>query len=85
MVLLELTPKGALSLEQNPRKGWRKGNAEYQYRIYRAANYYRDLGYEVEEEVAVGEGRRVNVHAKKGKEIVGIQIETGKFNIHQNA
>ncbi len=84
VVLLDLTPSGALSLEQNPRKGWRKGNSEHQYWRYRAANHYRELGYEVEEEVAVGEGRSVDVIAKKGKESLGIQIETGSSDIGRN-
>ena len=84
ILFLELTPKGALSLGRNPRRSWREGGIEHQYWRGKAAQHYLKEGYKVEEEVSVGEGKKLDVVVEKQGKKIAIQIETGKSDIAQN-
>jgi len=84
IVLLELTSKGSLALGLNPRKGWRKGGAEHQYWVKKTMEHYKGRGYQVREEVAIGEGKMVDVVAEKDGRKIAIEVETGKSDVKKN-
>jgi len=84
IVLLELTPKGALVIGVNPKKSWRKGGVEHQYWVCKIAEDYRKKGYQVEEEVPTGNGKAIDLVAEKDGKRIAIEVETGKSDVKKN-
>lgn len=61
-------------------------NASFEHEFWKkkVAEYYRNNGYEVEEEKSIGEGKTVDLVAKNGKGTIAIEIETGKSDVAYN-
>jgi hypothetical protein len=62
----------------------KNASLEHEYWKKIMAEHYRKRGYEVEEEVPVGEGKAVDLVATKDNERIAIEIETGKSDAESN-
>lgn len=85
--IFELTDKGKemlSNMEIEVDISHRKGGLEHEYWKSRVAEHFRRKGYRVVEEYPVGEGKAVDLVAMKDKEMVAIEIETGKSDAIYN-
>jgi hypothetical protein len=84
MKILELTPKGLKTLDEDP-TSLRHGSSEHKYWIQRLKRHFERLGCKVILEKAIGEGKTVDleVTGKNGKKIA-VEVETGKSDIVGN-
>jgi len=83
----ELTDKAAESLKKQGfevKLNGSRGSLEHRYWVHRVAEHYRQKGYDVTVEKDLGNGKRVDVEAVKGKERIAIEVETGKSDIASN-
>ena len=62
----------------------RKGGVEHQYWMNKVAQDYRNKGYHVEIEKSIGNGKTIDLVASRGKEVIVIEIETGKSDAIEN-
>ncbi len=87
--LLELTDRGknALGMKESS-KGHRKGGFEHEFWRARLAMAFKKQGFEVREEVAIGQGKTVDLVGEKNGERLALEIETGKseavYNIRKD-
>jgi len=91
-------PEGSVTLLEPTEKGrellssWgikvsalpKNASLEHEYWKWKVAENYRNKGYEVIEEKPVGEGRSVDLVARKNEKEIAIEIETGKSDILGN-
>ena len=87
VTLLRLTPAGEAAVGASGVQAVRlpkNAGLEHEYWKHRIGDRYRREGYEVEEEVAIGDGKAVDIVASKAGERVAIEIETGCSNAVQN-
>jgi len=91
-------PEGSVTLLKPTEKGrellssWgikvralpKNASLEHEYWKWKAAEDYRRKGYEVIEEKPLGEGRNIDLVAKKDGTEIAIEIETGKADIIGN-
>ena len=83
VVLLELTAAGRRQLEKEGVRvpGFPKNaGLEHEYWKEQVAQHFRERGYGVEKEVALGAGQAVDVVATGAGERVAVEIETGRSN-----
>ena len=62
----------------------KNASLEHEYHRELVARHFREKGYDVKQEVHVGEGRTVDLVAVKGDERIAIEIETGKSSATDN-
>lgn len=74
--------RGVLGYEAGP--ATRHGGGEHQYWRKKIAAKLRDLGYSVQEEYPIGEGKTVDIVAQKNGKTIAIEIETGKSDAAAN-
>jgi len=92
-------PNGSVSLLKVTKKGQellirsegmevkalpKNASLEHEYHKELVARRYRNMGYDVQKEVQIGEGKAVDLVATKGNRRVAIEIETGKSNVQNN-
>jgi DNA-binding MarR family transcriptional regulator len=81
--VLKLSPKGeklADELGYDVKHLPKNAGFEHEYWKNRVADYYRNKGYEVEEEKHIGERKSTDIVTKKDGKNIAIEIETGKSN-----
>jgi len=83
---LEITEKGEIVLQE---MGYsmdkkRKGGPEHEYWKHRIAGFLKSRGYAVEIEKPIGEGKTVDIVARRDGESIALEIETGKSDIEGN-
>ena len=84
LVLLHLTPRGVQELRRFDPQRAQKTQAllsrslEHEYWRWRVADHYRAQGFEIAQEFSLGEGKAVDLVARRGHERMAIEIETGK-------
>ena len=81
VTLLKLAEQGKtlVALSGIEVKGLPKNaSLEHEYWKELVAKHYREMGYEVEKELNIGEGKAVDLVATKGNERIAIEVETGK-------
>jgi hypothetical protein len=62
----------------------RLGGAEHQYWKEKVAAKFRECGYAVQKEYPIGEGKTVDLVARKDGKTIAIEIETGKSDAVAN-
>lgn len=62
----------------------RRGGVEHQYWKEKVTAKLRSCGYEVQEEYPIGEGKTVDLVARKDGKTIAIEIETGKSDAAAN-
>jgi len=62
----------------------KNASLEHEYWKHRVAEDYRRRGYVVNEEVAIGGGRSVDLVATKDGKRIAIEVETGKSDVEAN-
>lgn len=92
-------PNGSVSLLKVTKKGQKllirsegmevkalpkNASLEHEYWKELVAERYRQMGYKVEKEVPIGEGRAVDLVASKDGKRIAIEIETGKSDARAN-
>ena len=85
--LFELTELGREYLKEKGIKvelGKRKGSLLHQFWNADIRKRYEEAGFEVEEEYAVGKGKAIDLVAKKAKERIAIEVETGRSDALAN-
>jgi len=87
VTLLKVTEKGReLLMLQGVEVKTLPKNASLEHEYYKelVAERYRQLGYKVEKEVPIGEGKAVDLVASKDSKRIAIEIETGKSDVKAN-
>lgn len=87
VTLLELTEEGRRGLaaqDVKPKRLPKNASLEHEYWKHRIAEDYRRRGYVVNEEVAIGGGRSVDLVATKDGKRTAIEVETGKSDTEAN-
>jgi len=87
VVMLKLTKQGTVFISKKEEKGEsenRHGGTAHEYWKNRYAEYYRNKGYKVIIEEPIGGGKTVDLVARKGKERIAIEIETGRSDTAAN-
>jgi len=91
-------PKGSVTLLKVSKKGRevlrskgmevkalpKNASLEHEYWKHIVAEKYRQKGYKVEEEVPIGDGKAVDLVAKKDGKRIAIEVETGKSDAEGN-
>jgi hypothetical protein len=79
MVLLEPTAELKKSLERHgvEQKPIREGGIVHQFWKRKLRDLLRSLGWQAEEEINMGNGRYVDVHAEKDGHRIAVEVETG--------
>jgi hypothetical protein len=72
------------SLGINSNLSHRTGGIEHHYWKRRLADYFREKGYGVTEEKAIGKGKTVDLVAENEEEKIAVEIETGKSDAFYN-
>ena len=72
------------SLGVNSNVSHRTGGIEHPYWKRRLADYFREKGYGVVEEKAIGKGKTVDLVAENENEKIAVEIETGKSDAFHN-
>ena len=84
--LLWVTEKGKEALKNLgidvPVRG--RGGPEHEYWKERVRRHLQTLGYQVEVEKSLGDGRTIDLVASKDGEEVAIEIETGRSDVEEN-
>jgi len=62
----------------------RNASLEHEYWKELVTVHYREMGYDVQQEVSIGGGQSVDLVATKGDERIAIEIETGKSDTEAN-
>lgn len=87
VTLLRLTPAGEAAVGASGVQAVRlpkNAGLEHEYWKHRIGDRYRREGYEVEEEVAIGDGKAVDIVASKAGERIAVEVETGCSNAVDN-
>jgi len=82
--VLCLTEKGRKALGYDVAQSSRHGGIEHQYWKEKVAAKLRECGYSVQEEYPIGEGKTVDLVARKNSKTIAIEIETGKSDALAN-
>jgi len=82
--ILSLTEKGRKVLGYDVAQSTRHGGIEHQYWKEKVAAKLRERGYTVQEEYPIGNGKTVDLVARKDGKTIAIEIETGKSNALAN-
>jgi len=82
--VLCLKEKGREVLGYDRAHATRHGGIEHQYWKEKVAAKLRECGYTVEEEYPIGEGKTVDLVARKDGKSIAIEIETGKSDAVSN-
>jgi len=82
----DMTEKGEQLLGEMGHKIERKraGGPEHEYWKYRIAEHLKKLGYKVEVESPIGEGKTIDIMLAKDGQRLAIKIETGKSDALEN-
>ena len=85
MSRIDFTPAGLDHLKALGEKlpSPRAGGLEHRYWQDKLVDHYEQRGYEVHREKTVGD-HSVDLVATKGKEVIAIEVETGKSNFEEN-
>jgi DNA-binding MarR family transcriptional regulator len=62
----------------------KNASLEHEYWKELVARHYREMGYDVQPEICIGDGQSVDLVAMKGNERIAIEIETGKSDPEAN-
>jgi len=84
--ILSLTQKGRTFMRKRG-IDWielRRGGGEHEYWRNEIRKKLEGLGYSVQEEYPVGDGKAVDLHAQKGDSEVWVEVETGKSDVLEN-
>jgi len=87
VALLKLTEQGRRLLESWGKKVKalpKNASLEHEYYKHMVAEQYRQKGYEIEEEVPIGDGKAVDLVATKDGKRIAIEVETGKSDVEAN-
>jgi len=82
--VLCLTEKGRKVLGYDEAQSTRHGGIEHQYWKEKVAAKLRACDYTVEEEYPIGEGKTIDLVARKDSKTIAIEIETGKSDAVAN-
>jgi hypothetical protein len=84
--ILSLTPAAIALLERAgiTLSRSRHGGPEHEYWKFVVADRLRKHGFTVTEEYGIGDGRTVDVHARRGNEEIVVEVETGRSDIAAN-
>jgi len=74
VTLLEPTSRGWAAIGLNPPSG-RQGGVKHRFWVTRLADEYRRSGFKVEFEVAVGEGRTIDLVASNSSSVAAVEVE----------
>jgi hypothetical protein len=75
---------GILGMDKGERQTIGNPGPEHEYWKNRVADHYRKLGYDVEIEKHIGDGKSVDIAASNTHETIAIEIETGKSDAVYN-
>ena len=81
---LSLTKKGREVLGYDTPRSTRHGGIEHQYWKEKVAAKLTECGYSVQEECQIGEGKTVDLVARKNGKRIAVEIETGKSDAVAN-
>jgi hypothetical protein len=84
LILLPLTAEGRHVLGLDPPTPKRPGGPQHEFWKYRCTAYYQAKGYEVSIEEALGEGKAVDLVARRSGEQIAIEVETGRSDTVAN-
>lgn len=84
IVLLTLTDAKHIIKERNIKENRRKGGIAHEFWKDQYASKLKALGYFVEKEYPVGDGKTVDVVAIKNNQKIALEIETGRSDITTN-
>lgn len=79
-----LTEKGKKVMGYDSAAATRHGGMEHQYWKEKVAAKLRECGYEVKEEYPIGQGKTIDLVARKDGKSIAIEIETGKSDAVAN-
>jgi len=79
-----LTRKGREVLGYDVATGTRHGGMEHQYWKEKVSATLRERGYTVEQEYPIGDGKTVDLVARKNGKTIAIEVETGKSDALAN-
>jgi len=82
--ILCLREKGRKALGYDGAQSTRHGGIEHQYWKEKVAAKLRDRGYTVRQEYPIGEGKTIDLVARKSGKTIAIEIETGKSDAVAN-
>ena len=82
--ILCLTRKGREVLGYDSAPSTRHGGIEHQYWKEKVATHLRGLGYTIQEECPIGEGKTVDLVARSDGKRIAVEIETGKSDAVAN-
>jgi len=82
--ILCATKKGREVLGFKAEPSTRQGGSEHEYWKAKIAARLSELGYSVQEECPIGEGKTVDIVARRNDKAIAIEIETGKSDAAVN-